>query len=769
MQNALNLHSIENLLLENSSDAIAITDKNENIIEWNKAAVLLTGYSKNNVEGKSVISVLYHFYNPEKLKQEIIDELVVNGKFQRELKTKRIDGEIIVLNTLILPITDETGEPEGCLIIFKDNSYRKRLLKSKEAFLQVNKALLEEKNIFDSGNIVVFFLRNSKDFPIEYISENVEYVLGFKQEELMNNNTEFLSLIHSDDKNAYVKKINSSVSQEQTSFDHTQYRVTHKNKSTIWLYDHYQAKIDGNGNITHFTGYFFNITDKIKNEQEKEFVRSLIIDNTFEAVFITQLDSKIVEWNKAAEIMFGKKRSEVLGKSPYDIIYTKQEDALKVRKKIIKQINKKGFWAGTLPYNKNGKETGIRQIRVLPIYNNEKIITHLVSFSKDVTHEIEVQTQLEKNKEKWELIFNKSNDMLFVNRYEGNFFEVNNVACEKLGYTREELYNLRPTDVINMDKYEYEKMIEEIPLKQFSLNEIEFKTKNRDVIPVECKFHAFVLDGYLTILAVARDITLRKQMEKERENFIKQLEDKNNKLERLSKMKDDFLAVASHDLRTPFSGILNFTELLLEEEEIKQNPEHKYYLEMILESAETQLQYVNSLLNAILLESGKIKLDLVMVSPEKLITTCVQNLKILAKKKQILLYCEYSKSECNEKILLDPPKIKQVINNLVANAIKFTQFQGIVRVICDLIKSNSGKKFLEVHVIDSGIGIPQDKIQKLFNRFEQAHEYGTMGEKGTGLGLSICKNLVELHGGSINVKSVPDKGSDFYFTLPLSN
>jgi signal transduction histidine kinase len=238
--------------------------------------------------------------------------------------------------------------------------------------------------------------------------------------------------------------------------------------------------------------------------------------------------------------------------------------------------------------------------------------------------------------------------------------------------------------------------------------------------------------------------------------FIAELQRANEELKRLSKLKDDFLGIASHDLRTPFNAILGFSEILLES---GLSEENKEIVQLMYQSAETQLQYVDELLSIVAFEAGKLKLKLINTNIQDIINECISYHKIIAKNKNIKLTTDV---KCSRKINLDKTKILQVLNNLVSNAIKFTPKGGEITLKCIVDEKN-----IEVHVIDTGLGMDEKQQEKVFSRYEKVHLQGTEGEQGTGLGLVICKNFVELHGGQIRVNSGKDKGSDFYFTLPV--
>ncbi len=257
------------------------------------------------------------------------------------------------------------------------------------------------------------------------------------------------------------------------------------------------------------------------------------------------------------------------------------------------------------------------------------------------------------------------------------------------------------------------------------------------------------------------DITERKLLEEEKENLILKLERSNESLKKLSEMKENFVAIASHDLRSPFQNILLSTELLLEMEDL--TDEMKQYIWIIRNNAKTQLIYINDILDMIHLESGQMKLNIDEIELPALIETAIANMEMIARKKHVDLQYLISGELDNVTVALDYVKIMQVMNNLISNAVKFTNPGGYIDITCLI----NDKKQIEIHVSDSGIGIPSEKIANIFDKYNQTQNSGTAGEKGTGLGLSICKNIVELHGGTISVKSEPGNGSDFCFTLPL--
>lgn len=263
------------------------------------------------------------------------------------------------------------------------------------------------------------------------------------------------------------------------------------------------------------------------------------------------------------------------------------------------------------------------------------------------------------------------------------------------------------------------------------------------------------------MISVIRDISIQVELEQKNQETLEELEQTNKKLVELNNLKNNFLAIASHDLRSPFAAILGASEML--QDNPKLDNESKSLLTMIRRSASTQLKYVNSLLDVLQLETPEMTLDKQALPFCEVIQESAETMQVLAQQKKISLEYQKDCNLCDAIASIDKPKMIQVLNNLIANAIKFTQPGGSVQVECSVPEAG----FIEVHVRDTGTGITAEKLSDIFSKYKTIRKRGTEGEMGAGLGLNIARNLVELHGGSIHVTSQPGKGSDFYFKLPL--
>ncbi len=227
-------------------------------------------------------------------------------------------------------------------------------------------------------------------------------------------------------------------------------------------------------------------------------------------------------------------------------------------------------------------------------------------------------------------------------------------------------------------------------------------------------------------------------------------------------LKETFLANMSHEIRTPMNAILGFTDLLLKK---NLGATEKDYVQTIKTSGETLLRIINDILDVSKIDSGMMIFEEHPISIKETFSSLNILLSHKAVEKNLGLSFDYDNA-IPDTLLGDPTRLTQIILNIVGNAIKFTK-KGTVEVFAKLVSSTKETDEIEISVKDTGIGIPQDKLDFIFERFTQAEAHTTRNYGGTGLGLSIAKQLIELQGGSLKIKSMEGVGSVFSFTLPF--
>ena len=232
--------------------------------------------------------------------------------------------------------------------------------------------------------------------------------------------------------------------------------------------------------------------------------------------------------------------------------------------------------------------------------------------------------------------------------------------------------------------------------------------------------------------------------------------------EQVSRAKSHFLAQVSHEIRTQLAGILGMAQVTLE---TKLSPQQREYLELVTSSADALLTVVNDLLDLSKIEAGHLEVEEMPFSLRDNLRDTVTSMLVTAEEKEIALELETGE-DVPDRVIGDPGRLRQILINLISNAMKFTE-EGGVTVSVGMRESGSPESVVHVQVADTGLGIPPDKLESIFEAYEQAGDGNGRRSLGTGLGLSISRQLVEIMGGEIWADSVLGQGSTFHVTLPL--
>jgi signal transduction histidine kinase len=259
--------------------------------------------------------------------------------------------------------------------------------------------------------------------------------------------------------------------------------------------------------------------------------------------------------------------------------------------------------------------------------------------------------------------------------------------------------------------------------------------------------------------AIYSDVTELQRRTVELEDALEQLAEKSQELEIASKHKSDFLATMSHELRTPLNAIIGFSEVLREQMFGELNERQLAYVDDVLEAGRHLLSLINDVLDLAKIEAGKMELDLSQVSLTDVLRGALSMHADRASRGGVELDLATDPDEIT--IAADERRVRQIVFNLVSNAVKFTPPHGRVDVSARL-----DDRCVEVAVTDTGPGIAAQHLETIFEEFEQARD-GKQAEEGTGLGLPLSRKLVELHGGRLWAESEPGRGSTFRVTLPV--
>nr|PZN48696.1 MAG: hypothetical protein DIU61_18265 [Bacteroidota bacterium] len=350
----------------------------------------------------------------------------------------------------------------------------------------------------------------------------------------------------------------------------------------------------------------------------------------------------------------------------------------------------------------------------------------------------------------YEAVVEDGSDIIFIVDFDGNILYHNRAVRVSLGYRPRTLIGKNFFDFIHPDTVDGVRAQFKRSLRRAYTQQVEFKFLCKDKTYRFLEFNAINLkfkENVPGLILDCRDITERKRDAEE--------------LVRLGKAKEQFLANISHEIRTPINGIAGMATLLSQ----SQTPdEQEMYLSAIRNSAENLKVIINDLLDLSAIQSGKLKFEKIPFNLNDLLPTLLNTFTYQAREKKLELTCTVDK-ELNTLLLGDPVRLNQILINLISNAMKFTH-SGSIQVRCTREKVQKNITWIKVEVADTGVGIPQEKLNTIFESFSQADASVTRKYGGTGLGLTIAKQLVELQNGSISVESTENVGSTFTVRIP---
>ena len=405
------------------------------------------------------------------------------------------------------------------------------------------------------------------------------------------------------------------------------------------------------------------------------------------------------------------------------------------------------------------------ELRVMPIRDGDGRLSHFVALQNDVTARIRAQQVIARSEQHLRKVLNATHDGIVVTDEHGRIESFNAGAERMFGYQAEEAIG------------QGIEIIVPAPHKAPHADHMRrhLATGESRIMGVEREFEAFRKDGSSVWIAlrvgvlddapaddgrgrrfigVIHDITERKRAEIELRHAKEAAED-------AASAKSDFLANMSHEIRTPMHGVLGAIEML---QDTPLTGRQERYLDTARTSASILLGVIDEILDFSRLEAGKLRIEALDFDLRRTVEDVTAMLAQRAHVKKVELAC-YIAPEVPEMVRGDPIRLRQILVNLVGNAIKFTE-RGEVVVSVGMVPGPQGERMLRFEVRDTGIGIPRDKQARLFQPFTQADTSTSRRFGGSGLGLSIAKRLVELMSGTIGLESQEGQGSRFWFTLP---
>lgn len=649
-----------------------------------------------------------------------------------------------------------SAEPENPI----DESY---LLRSRisdlEKSVRFNQDLIKsikqsEKQLrtaFDSAPIAI--LLSDQNNQILSWNSSLLHLTGYKAEELR-----MLGLhkLYSKKEWEYV----SSNLFSESEGKRLETKIYSKNGEVVDVRVTFRAVFDEDGQRSGTVTIFEDLRDKKRREADKRLSEEKfksVFESSAVAITVGDVDERIISWNLAAEKMLKMNKAQLKNKKISEL-YPPDEwqriHGLDIKSKHKQQHLESKMTAA------DGSIIDV-EISISVLKDPEGNVTGSIGIIRDISERKQAERALMISESRFRTVFENSAVGLFVVSHDNRMVSWNKEVERLLEVPADKLYLLELSKLFSKNDW---KIIDTVHRKQKKSNYFETKLYRLDgsTVDVEVAFSCLndEGDGHPGYMGILRDVSEKKRIEAEQKA--------RRAAETSSKAKSDFLASMSHEIRTPMNGVLGMLELLMD---MELTGEQYEYIKAAKNSASSLLKLLNNVLDFSKIEAGKLSLEKVNFSLRDLIGDTVSTMAARAQAKGIELNCNI-RPEVPNALTGDCDRLRQVIINLVGNAIKFTE-AGEILIQIELEKYKGQNARIRFCVADTGIGVSKDKQALIFGNFEQADQSTSRRYGGTGLGLSISTSLVELMGGKISLSSPSEMlshdeggvGSCFEFAL----
>ncbi len=732
--------------------------------EWSKQTFIIHGLKPDDEQPNMEDAI--NFYHPddrEFVVQKI--EYAINNRKSFHFKKRLIgaDGIERIVESSGKPEVNLEGEVTGVFGTFQDITEREK----------ASEELKKSNNLLEKFFDLSLDLLGIASIDGKFIKLNKAWhdVLGYEISEL--ESSSFLSLVHPEDIDATLYALGKLGKGDRIINFVNRYR----RKDGEYRYIEWRSNPSDN-DLIYFAAR--DITERKSNEERIQRTNqqlSLFIEHTPAAIAVFDKDMKYVMASQHWLKDYNLEDIDVIGHSHYEIFPDIPERWKKIHQECLKGKIRKS--EEDKFEREDGSVTWIKW-EIHPWYEGKEI-GGIIMFTEVITEQKLFQEILDQERQRLANIINATE----VGTWEWNVatgeVKLNERWAEMLGYTLKELQPLSlETWKLLAHPDDFKLAISELRKHfqrktEYFVVEIRMRHKNGSWIWIYDRGKVVSWtdkESPLMMYGTHIDITQRKKAEESLQDSYQKLEWQQFELEAAkenaetaTRLKSEFLANMSHEIRTPMNGVIGMTNLLLS---TALDKTQRYYAETVAHSADNLLQLLNDILDFSKIEAGRLELEVIPFDMHLLVDEVANLTSVKAQEKGIEILLRIAPNTPRY-VLGDPSRVRQILHNLTSNALKFTEKGHIIISIEMRQKLDNEQIEFYVTVEDTGIGIPEDKLDYIFNKFSQADSSTSRKFGGTGLGLAICGELSQMMGGAVGVESELGIGSKFWFTIVLNS
>ena len=728
-------------LLHHVGQAVIATDLQSNVIYWNREAERIYGWSSAEAMGKNIVNLTPAEATHEQA-VKLMKKLSRGDTWSGAFFVKRKNGRNFLAYVTNSPILDSKGRLIGIVGVSRDITERRQA----EETLQTLSSAVEQT----IDTIIIA----DREGTIEYVNHAFEAMTGYTAEEVLGKTPRILK--------SGIKGAKHYQAMWKTILSGKVFRgeFVNKKKNGQLFYElkTISSIFDKNGIITHFVATGVDISKQKHTEEalfESEKLYRSLFDNMLNGFAYCQMifeqdspkDFVYLAVNESFERLTGL--MDVTGKKVSEVI-----PGIRESDPVLFEIYGRVALTGQ-PETFEFYFEGLKMWFSMSVYSPRK--NYFVAIFDVISERKNAEEVLRQSEAKFRQLITSLPDSVLVIDTHGRIVYGNEIAMKTFNYSLDEMLTCNIESLIPWRFSEHQELLRNEFISDPANRpkregkELFAQRKDESEFPAEIMLQPVEINNNPFTLAIVRDITARKQAEKE-------LIQAKEKAEESDRLKSAFLANMSHEVRTPLNSIIGFSELLtmpdFEEEEKNE------FIRHIVINGNNLLTIISDIMDISKIESGEMKIYSTQLDALKFISRIKEQFSFQAEAKNLELKLSHPDTEEEIVIYADAARLNQILNNLIINAIKFTTIGSVE------IGYQPWGNMVEFYVRDTGIGIPEEYQDKIFDRFRQVEDASKRTTGGNGLGLAISKNLVELMGGKIWVESEPGKGSTIYFTIP---